>query len=931
MAHNCPVIFRLLIFILYLNSSLQAFTIPLETPKEVTNELADAPLYKQGKDAMADQLPKVAAAKFQSLLTSKQPWDKATSDHLSLALAEALIHASSLEKKDPAHAQAQQALDILEQDALAKHPYTPLLKAEALSALDRYQEAYQALAAVTSTHPLSNQALITRSQLLIAMARYDEAISALEEAAQSPSQQTKNTALLLTAEVSLIQGKTSATRQALQAIQTTPSPKEKSPASALQAKQKELLQARLALKDPKATDSLPRFQALVTNPAPLTKELYHSCLLGLADAYTKDQAEAKAIATLESFITEHSSSPLIADAFSKLAQLLSPDLPDDHPSMAKLRLWSQSSQQEPTLIYPDRGSAQSPSYQQAHSSQSNDLEALSLYHRASILTQSKSSKNHRLALALLNQLRTKSFAKAQEPTQLYRQLVATSLIDTAYLQLKLKEADSAAFTLSLMSRIPSSAKLRDQANIVQGLLLHDAGKLEDSLSAFYEARNSSTPQVASAANINAGILALKASNLNVFQNIIDTTEEQNIRLTLLLEQALWNISQGAIQGRNDLETFISESPSHARLNEARLKLAEACVDMLPHDTDLAKSQLKILAPLLSGTENQYRITRITIKAEEIAKNWVGAADAAELFIAAHPNDPRTNALILKRGAAYFQNEDYNKARLIFSELANQQDQPVISNYANFYSALSARLGGTAQAREESIELFQRVIDNNGELSSESRIQQSRILIDLRRYVEAKAVLQPLLDAKATPLFRRIDAGILMADCLHREGANDSAKYHQAIEVYQQLILQKDLSAGKRNRLHFLMGKTYESMALADQAFQVYYAVMEAAQATKGLGESQEEWQWFYQCSFQALSILESQSRWQAALKLSRRIAEFPGTRAEEATKRADNIAKTHMIWEENAPLPATGPPEPSKQPATAPLPSNTLNSAKTPK
>ena len=45
-------------------------------------------------------------------------------------------------------------------------------------------------------------------------------------------------------------------------------------------------------------------------------------------------------------------------------------------------------------------------------------------------------------------------------------------------------------------------------------------------------------------------------------------------------------------------------------------------------------------------------------------------------------------------------------------------------------------------------------------------------------------------------------------------------------------------------------------------------------------------------------MLEADQRWEAAVKLARRIAAFKGPRAEEAEKRAINLANTHMIWEE---------------------------------
>ena len=140
----------------------------------------------------------------------------------------------------------------------------------------------------------------------------------------------------------------------------------------------------------------------------------------------------------------------------------------------------------------------------------------------------------------------------------------------------------------------------------------------------------------------------------------------------------------------------------------------------------------------------------------------------------------------------------------------------------------------------------------------------------------------------------------MADCLHRQGPADSAKYDEAIEIYNQLLSDKELPSAWRNRLHFLRGQTYESMSMPGAAFGSYYDVIVESRPETGQIHD-EEWMWFYRCGFKALSMLEREKRWTAAVKLARRIASFDGPRAEEATKRANSLAIKHMIWEDAQP------------------------------
>ena len=89
-----------------------------------------------------------------------------------------------------------------------------------------------------------------------------------------------------------------------------------------------------------------------------------------------------------------------------------------------------------------------------------------------------------------------------------------------------------------------------------------------------------------------------------------------------------------------------------------------------------------------------------------------------------------------------------------------------------------------------------------------------------------------------------------------------------------------------------------------KAFGSYYDVIVGNYPAPSDQSHHEEWLWFYRCGFKALSMLEREQRWGAAVKLARRIASFDGPRAEEATQRANSLAKKHMIWEEHEPTSA---------------------------
>lgn len=896
--HNAYVLHRLTILIFLFTLPLQGAPGDARLPSKVVRELKKTSSYQDGAQAMADQLHDVAIIKFRTALADEKLTTSAR-PYVTLALAEALIRSSISHQGDAK--QAAEALKLLEGKSIQSLNSNPIWKAEAMASLGRYLEADKALSELPITHPLHSEIQLARARILLALDRIPEALNILKQAAQSKTLNIRNAANLLASEIHLDQGQYDTAQKTLEKIEGQ---------NAVAAKLKEYLGARLALNEGKSAEAANLFQSLIDAPNNLTKRIFHACIFGKADAQAANKQIDAAIATLEQYISDYPDAPSLRLAFTRLSRILPDNLADDAPSMVKLRQWSGEAPLPDDTIYIGGGSVaamrQNQQNQQS-SSEHTDLVSLALYHRALVLARTDDKNKHSVAMTLLSRLRIQHTANPLPPSELYLKLSSASLLDTAYLHLKKNQPEQATFTLSVMEKVAFSPRLKDQASFIRGLLLAKETKPETALEAFNYARQSTSEDIANAASINAAIMALKATNLIAFEKVLSNSSNSKIRTTLLLERALWKCSQNDATGRNELDSFIINHADHLRENEARLALAAASVNISPPDVILAKAQLEIISPRLPEAEDQLAITRISIRAEELTQNWAAAAAAAENFIVTFKDDPNIPAIRLKLGEAYYHNKDYNKARRILQDIPENYPDSPFSPYASFFAAMSARLGGTAQAREECITMFQKIIESKHSLASEARIQQSRVLIDLRRYDEAEKCINPLLNAKDTPAPLRRAAGILMADCLHRQGTSDTKKYEQAIKIYNTLLTEKNLPLAWKNRIHFLRGQTYESMSLVSDAFGSYYEVVVRGNVPPEGEPHKEEWLWFYRCGFKALSMLETDNRWEAAVKLARRIASFNGPRAEEASKRANSLAKKHMIWENVDPAPI--PPE----------------------
>ncbi|NWK54437.1 DUF3808 domain-containing protein [Verrucomicrobiaceae bacterium N1E253] len=865
---------------------------PLPDKAKALQELTKSSHYQHGLKAMEDQLPDLAIRQFRTILSDPKLGPDAKA-YVQFALAKALIQTGLSQHGSDQH--ALEALELLNTPTLKLLPSAPLWKAEALAAIGKYQAAEEALAQIPSKHPKHATITLVRARILIALAQNDGALKLLKSLTESNVSETRNLAHLLTAEIQINKSAFDDARKQLDQIKSTQASTERL---------KDYLVARLALAEGKSVDAISRFRSLVTETDHLSQRIYHACVLGLSDALAAHNQIEDSIGVLENHISQHPNSSILLQGFLRLGQRLSPNLPANHPSMQKLIEWSAPPIKSPDVLYITGDTSDALPMFQPPVSEHDDLVTLALYLRASLLAKSNDPKQHAQALALLNRLRTLHPAHSLPPSELYLQIYSKSLLETAQLQLKQKRTQQATYTLEALEKVAFSPAMKDQANSLLGILQIDQSQYKEALAAFNMARESTSEQIAEAASINAGISALLASDMTAFNKILDGKQTAHIETSLTLERALWKCRNNNASGRMDLDRFIATHPGHPRENEARLALAAAGVDISPPDILLTNAQLEIITPKLPDEASQYAITRIKIRAEELSQNWSSAAALAEGFIQQFPQSPNLPAVMLKQGEAYYHNEDFNKSRRVFQQVNDQFPSSPFAPYARFYTAMAARLGGTTQSREESISLFQNIIDSKHELADEARIQQSRVLIDLRRYAEAQKALEPILSDKQAVLSVRRDAGVLLADCFHRQAANTPEKYEQAVAIYDQLLDSDGLSLAWNNRLHFLKGQTLESMDRRTDALDTYYNVVIKGQNPPSTVGYDVEWFWFYRCGFKALSMLEADKRWEAAVKLAKRIASFDGPRAEEAYKRSHNLATTHMIWlEDNKAIP----------------------------
>jgi len=211
------------------------------------------------------------------------------------------------------------------------------------------------------------------------------------------------------------------------------------------------------------------------------------------------------------------------------------------------------------------------------------------------------------------------------------------------------------------------------------------------------------------------------------------------------------------------------------------------------------------------------------------------------------------------------------------------------------------LGATAQSREEALALFQRVGAGRSPLAPLARLEHARLLIDRDRLDDAISALQPWFDSLPAEDPLRLPVGLLLGEALYALGNAKPGSYAAALDVYNRLLVDAKNQPALLARLHYRRGLTLEQLPRTDgtdgnrdaEALDSYYSVLQSANE-----QPPAEWEWFENCGFRALLLLESAGRWDAAVAVATKIASFNGPRAAEAAARAKQLRLDHMIFEE---------------------------------
>lgn len=210
---------------------------------------------------------------------------------------------------------------------------------------------------------------------------------------------------------------------------------------------------------------------------------------------------------------------------------------------------------------------------------------------------------------------------------------------------------------------------------------------------------------------------------------------------------------------------------------------------------------------------------------------------------------------------------------------------------------AARAAFAAGAYGDTLGLVTRLVRGHPDAAefAAALILQGEALVELSRLDEAIVVLERALSAAGAPVEERIRARILRADALFAMGADNPARYREALESYRALQLGEQLAPETRFPLAVKIARTLEKLGRTDEAVDQYYGeVVHAYRDGRRNGEKfgEEVQAAFAGGAFRLADLLISRGEREAAGRVLSLVSlgDIPAA-AREARRRLERLQK----------------------------------------
>lgn len=275
----------------------------------------------------------------------------------------------------------------------------------------------------------------------------------------------------------------------------------------------------------------------------------------------------------------------------------------------------------------------------------------------------------------------------------------------------------------------------------------------------------------------------------------------------------------------------------------------------------------------------------------------GLDDEAEELassLAAESSDAKVKA----EATLWLAKHSYNRglwetARKLFSDYAEAAPKSPEAPEALVWSA---RAAFAANDFQQAIQIVTRLAERYPESPFRSRgfLVQGESLIELARFDEAVLVLERAAAVDGTGDGDRLRASLLRADALFAMGADNPARYEEALEAYRVVRMGESLDSSRRLTVSYKIAKTLEKLKRLPEAVDRYYTDVVLAYRDgreKGISFDGDARTAFSRAAFRLADEFESRGKDFQAVHVLELVSSSDVPAAAEAAKRIDRIQR----------------------------------------
>jgi tetratricopeptide (TPR) repeat protein len=800
----------------------------------VLTPLARADISAEIAEASAplpEGVPEVAVVRLQALLSRNLP------DAEWRAVAEKLAEAQ-VAAREP-----EDTLVLLADGRVRELPWAKFWRAQAFASLKRWADAlplYEELATHEGS-PFRGAATFGAAEMLRALGQREEALRKLNLLLHDKEWAIR--AQLRASELSIEMADAANAQRLLE---------EMKPRSVAERRERRLLRGRLELILQRPDRAIGMFQALLKRPEGAAHATLIAALFGIAEAHLQLKTPEAGDDVIEQFVDLHPADPDLPLLFAKLDELYRTE---HKPSRNELEKWVRRPEE------PRRTFAR--------------------WYLARLEIRAGRSDRARQLFSDLRRTGIKSPA------------IVPAFIEFAQFEVEDRHFDEAIAILDDARLLRTESALLARIDFLSAQAHYLAKRFDTATAAFEQIAHSNSPWT-TAALFNASNGWLQLGNHARFLVNYSELEKQGgddeARANLRLAEGLMQAAKGDKKAEASLQQFIRDFPKNPRVSEAWVALAELAFHSSPPRVGDARKDLAHIAESAPTAAVAERADYLSIWVEESAGgNETKVIELAKRFLKQHGLSPFAPEVRMKLAELYYRRQDFANAQTQFETIVQQNPDDSLAERALFFAAESAMSSMGEHSLDRAIVLFDQVVQKNGALRWSARNEEALIERKLGKTKDALALYDEVLKSDAPPSEKR-EALCAKGDIFFEMGG--SANYQQAIEIYDQLVLDKNEPRHWRNQALFKKALCLEKKDDRGRALETFYKILD--DETRPYG--QRELFWYYKAGFNAARLLEEDSKWQSAAAIYERLAAVGGNRSEEAKARLNHLRLEHFLW-----------------------------------